>query len=151
MKILVTLAVVALLAVAAVFYFGGEAVDLTRATPAPAETPTLDFTALGAVLQQDMSSIPASLDAPRVAPAKTFNVRSRLEGAPAPPPEYQTLGHVCELIIDADKEHSVRAGEARQTADAAARAQAQANWDAYRLQSDAEVHRLLASLKRARP
>ena len=151
MKILVTLAVVALLAVIAVFYFGGEAVDLTTATPAPAVAPKLDFTALSTVLQQDMSNIPTSLDAPRIAPAKTFNVKSRLASAAAPPPEYQTLGHVCELIIDADQEHSVRHAEAQQSADAALHAQMQANWDAYRVQTDSEVHRLLASLKSAKP
>ena len=174
MKILITLAVVALLIVAAMFFFGGgELAIAPKPTPgADADTPPLNFTPLVGLLEKDMSGIPASLDDSGTTPANAFRVKGRLQGASAARPEYQTLSQACELIIDADKEHSVRQmqdrqaehgvsgdpmanAQAQQGAVSAARttlhAKAQADWAAYRQQTDAEVHRLLGSLQNAKP
>ncbi len=155
MKIFLILAAVVLLAIVAVLYFGSG--DLDRATPAKNSSvapPPADFHAVTALLETEMSNVPATLEVPSVEPANAFSIKSRLIAAPNPRPEYQVLAHACELIIYADQEHSVRQSNDRmeqQAADAPARAgihaRAQAGWNGYRQQTDAEVKRLLASLQ----
>ena len=174
MKYLIILAVATFLIVAAILYFGAGALDLapkkTEAAQQPA-APTQDFQAVTALLEQDMTNIPASLDAPRVAPANAFSVKSRLGSAPTAHAEYQVLVQACDLIIYADQEHSVRQRRDQETAQGVSgdpmatekanhaatstarttlHARAQADWDAYRQQTDAEVHRLLGSLQGAK-
>ncbi len=158
MKIILILAVVALLVVAGVFYFGAGSVDLAPASkPVPATPPPQDFHAVTDVLAKEMSSVPATLEAPSVEPASAFTIKSRLTAAPNPRPEYQALAHACELIIYADQEHSVRQSrdQAEQAAAAATarvplHSRAQADWSQYRQQTDAEVRRLLASLPKVK-
>ena len=160
MKILLTLAAIAFLVIAAILYFGSGDLDLTTPArkPVAAATPPPDFHAVAALLAKEMGSVPVTLDAPSVEPADAFGVKSRLVAAPNPRPEYQTLAHACELIIYADQEHSIRRRSdqvEQQTAAAPSRlalhAKAQADWNNYRLQTDAEVKRLLASLPNAKP
>ena len=156
MKLLVTLAVVALLIVAALFLFGGG--ELAVAPKPTPDVPRLDFAPIVALLEKDMSSIPISLDDSGPTPANAFRVKARLQSSDATHPQYQTLSQACELIIDTDKEHSVRQGQDRQAQEASAsaartalHAQAQAGWDAYRQQTDTEVRRLFGTLKNAQP
>ena len=170
MKYLIILAVIVLLVVAGVFYFGsGDLSIAPKKVETVQEAPKQDFHAVTTLLQQDMNNIPALLDAPRMAPANAFSVKSRLGNAPARE-EYQVLAQACNLIIYADQEHSVRqrgdqeaqhnvsgdpmagakANGALSVARAALHARAQADWTAYRQQTDTEVHRLLDSLKDAR-
>ncbi len=160
MKTILILAVVALLVIAAVLYFGGGTPDLTvtakNPSPPAAAPPAQDFHAVTAVLEKELGSVPTTLEAPGITPANAFTIKSRLAAAPDPRPEYQTLAHACELIIYADQEHAVRRrrDQEEQVTAGAARAplhaRAQADWDRYRQQSDAEVRRLLASLQNAK-
>lgn len=115
-----------------------------------------------------MSGVPTSLDAPGVPPRAAFNVKSRLGALASTRKEYQTLVQACDLIIYADQQHSVRQSQAQQarqsvsgdpmanakqnqlSTDAertAIHARAQADWEAYRRQTDQEVSRLLHSLQ----
>ncbi len=172
MKIFLVLAVAVVLIIAAILYFGSGDLDLTPPKkPSQADAPPQDFHAVTALLQKDMGSVPTSLDAPEVEPVNAFHIKSRLSGATAAHQEYQVLAKACDLIIYADQEHSVRQRQdveaqrgasgdlmasagARQAATANTRtaihAKAQADWDGYRQQTDAEVKRLLGSLQNAK-
>lgn len=172
MKIFLFLAVAAALITAAILYFGSGELDLTapkkKDSPAQATPAPQDFHAVTALLAKDMGEVPASLDAPEAEPVNAFNVKSRLGGASAARQEYQVLVQACDLIIFADQEHAVRhrqdqeaqhnasgdlmaSAGARQTAvtntRTALHTRAQADWDGYRRQTDAEVKRLLGSLQ----
>ena len=136
-----------------------------QGSPGPAVEES--FAGVAGSLVHDMSSIPTSLDAPGVPPRAAFNVKSRLAAAASTRKEYQTLVQACDLIIYADQEHSVRQAQVRQarqgisgnlmasaqennlhasTTRTSLQTQAQADWDAYRSQTDREVTRLLHSL-----
>ena len=181
MRTLVVLAVITLAISAAIIHFSdydfgltpgkvGSPSDQTQASPGT--DPQESFAGVANSLQHDMSVVPVSLDAPGVPPRAAFNVKSRLAASASTRKEYRTLLQVCDLIIYADQEHSVRQLQTRQAQQSAsgdlmanAKAQklqtaserttihtrAQADWEAYRRQTDKEVSRLLGSLQGANP
>lgn len=179
MKIFITLVVAVLLVVAAALFFGSGDLDIA-AKPTPANAPgaaaaaasNQNFAPVSALLQGDMDKIPATLESPGVSPVNAFNVKSRLGGAQTARVEYQKLNQVCDLIIYADTEHSVRLMKVNEdqklligdlmvnsatnqanmsSARTTLHTRAQAEWDAYRRQTDTEVRRLLGSLQNAKP
>ena len=131
-----------------------------------------DFNAVSVMLQQDMDSIPNSLDGDGVRPVHAIDVKRRLRPHLNLHQEYQVLTRVCDLILQADAERtsrlqSVRAEQTRTTfhsslevADprkpkaqdtsgqqAAIRQRVESGWSSYRAQIAGEVEKQLGTLK----
>ena len=163
--LLVAVGLVIIFAVLGWLSFQNVEIDRARKSPPPAPTPIpkQNFESLVAVLRGDMTRIPASLQAPRAVPSHAFTVKSQLQGALSQHEEYEVLNRVCDLLIYADQEHSVRQRDFL-TVGAGPRASSlstsgdpevrralvqkdqETAWMAYRQKTDSEVQRLLGML-----
>ena len=148
------------------FHMGGPTLEPLTTSAAH------DFSAVSAILQQDMNNIPASLNGAAPRPTHAFDVKRRVLPHVGERVEYQTLRDVCDLIIGADAERSSlqQSNQSQQTRttfhsvldpvdkthkptpgptvdQAAIHQRVEGIWNDHRARAASEVDRLLDSLK----
>ena len=153
-----------------------DALKFGSAAPVLVESPNAsahDFNAVSNLLQQDMNSIPPSLDGDGPRPVHAYDVKRRLHPHLDLHAEYQVLTQVCDLIIQADAERASlqqtsHAEQSRTTyhspldqvspqkraalpdpasQQGAIRQRMESTWGEYRGRTSSEVQRLLGTLK----
>ena len=153
--------------------FSDTATLSTIAPTVETQSSSHSFDTVSALLEQDMKSIPTALDGAASTPAHAYDVKRKVRPYLNLHPEYQTLTHVCDLIIGAEAERdtlqqSSHAEESRTTyhsvldqdspkkqaalpnpaiQQGAIHQRMEATWNDHRARTAQEVDRLLGTLK----